>query len=250
MGHLRGVGRRRARCCCAGSCGRLAAACSRCDVDLPVDRQRLLHDADERGRDGEEPIRLELRARLDDGQRRQHPGRAGEHGQRVVPGHERRPRQHRLVEHAAAARVPRPVRVALAVRQQPCQHVLQRHLGRARTGARGAAPARPELDARPAVRKTTSRARTTTKARSRSPFPLSRCRSPRRRSARRSRRPARSATRTAAACARRGGSTASGPVKVVFQHSGGTGAPVTTAVLQSTNQTAAAAAAGRRSTSR
>jgi len=31
-----------------------------------------------------------------------------------------------------------------------------------------------------------------------------------------------------------------GPVKVVFQHSGGTGAPVTTAVLQSTNQTAAA----------
>ena len=29
-----------------------------------------------------------------------------------------------------------------------------------------------------------------------------------------------------------------GPVKVVFQHSGGSGAPVTTAVLQSTNQTA------------
>jgi hypothetical protein len=29
-----------------------------------------------------------------------------------------------------------------------------------------------------------------------------------------------------------------GPVKVVFQHSGGTGAPITTAVLQSTNQTA------------
>jgi hypothetical protein len=31
-----------------------------------------------------------------------------------------------------------------------------------------------------------------------------------------------------------------GPVKVVFQHSGGSGAPVTTVVLQSTNQTAAA----------
>jgi hypothetical protein len=31
-----------------------------------------------------------------------------------------------------------------------------------------------------------------------------------------------------------------GPVKVVFQHAGGTGAPVTTAVLQSTNQTAQA----------
>ena len=29
-----------------------------------------------------------------------------------------------------------------------------------------------------------------------------------------------------------------GPVKIVFQHAGGTGAPVTTAVLQSTNQTA------------
>jgi hypothetical protein len=29
-----------------------------------------------------------------------------------------------------------------------------------------------------------------------------------------------------------------GPVKIVFQHSGGTGAPITTAVLQSTNQTA------------
>ena len=31
-----------------------------------------------------------------------------------------------------------------------------------------------------------------------------------------------------------------GPVKIVFQHAGGAGAPVTTAVLQSTNQTAAA----------
>lgn len=31
-----------------------------------------------------------------------------------------------------------------------------------------------------------------------------------------------------------------GPVKIVFQHAGGTGAPVTTAVLQSTNQTAQA----------
>src|SRR4029077_309739 len=31
-----------------------------------------------------------------------------------------------------------------------------------------------------------------------------------------------------------------GPVKIVFTHSGGSGAPVTTSVLQSTNQTAAA----------
>jgi hypothetical protein len=31
-----------------------------------------------------------------------------------------------------------------------------------------------------------------------------------------------------------------GPVKIVFQHAGGSGAPITTAVLQSTNQTAAA----------
>jgi hypothetical protein len=31
-----------------------------------------------------------------------------------------------------------------------------------------------------------------------------------------------------------------GPVKIVFQHAGGAGAPITTAVLQSTNQTAAA----------
>ena len=97
-----------------------------------------------------------------------------------------------------------------AVRQQPREHVLQRDLGRARAGARRAAAPRPELerDGRRAERRHEHERLRRHGVGHGSGVPDAGRRGEGAR--RRSRRPARSAIRTAAACARRGGCTASG----------------------------------------
>jgi len=130
---------------CSRLRGRVAAARARCDVGLPVDGQRLQHDAHEREGHGQEHVRPELRPRVDDRRAEQPRRSAVEPGHGVVRGDERRPRRHRLDEHAAPDVVSDPLPVALLVRQQPRECSLQPGLGRACAAARRAASPGHEL---------------------------------------------------------------------------------------------------------
>ena len=154
--------------------------------------------------------RLEFRARLDDRRRGQSARRAAEHRHRLVPGDELRPRQHRLVEHAAAAARSR----SSARRSAQCGNSLASTYynviwGGARTGARRAAAHGPSWSATGGAQNdvTSTNDYLGTESITVPAFPHAG--HSRRRSARRSRRPVRSAIPTAAACARSGGSTAS-----------------------------------------
>ena len=220
---------------CGG--GRLAAAPRGRDLDVPVDGQRLQHDADERERHGQEPVGQQLRARVDDDGAGQRPTRRRAPAR--SPSRRRTSASSTPTGRARRRRlVPDPVRRrSRIVRQQPREHVLQRDLGRAGTRARRAGPEGHELgrDGRRAERRRELERLSRHRVGHRAGVPDKPVIAAKIRS---------QITQAGALGDPYGSGVRTiwwvygvGPVKVVFQHAGGSGAPVTTAVLQATNQT-------------
>ena len=122
----------------------MAAALGRRGVDLPVVRQRLPADAEDRALRDPEPRRHRVPAAL--GGARHGAVRRAQQRHDGLPPHRRRARQPQLPEHPAAAAVPDPVRERERLRQQRRRRSVPRDLGHALADAGRAAAVRDPLE--------------------------------------------------------------------------------------------------------